>query len=107
MVSIIANAAADTAYSTINMKLLELFNSYIIPGLMTVASVVLVVLGIVNGIRVAKASTEEEKTKAKKNIIGLLIGAIVCVASIWLIPLIIELATGIFDVNQGIQPFQP
>lgn len=97
----------DSIMDTINTQLLTLFNTYIIPALMTVATVVLVVLGIVNGVHMAKASTEEEKTKAKKNHIGLLAGAVICVAAIWLIPLIIQLALGVFNPANGITPFQP
>lgn len=93
-------ADAGQTYDEINSKVLELFNDYIIPALMTCAAIVLVVFGIVNGVRMAKAQTEEEKTKAKKNLIGLIVGAIACVASIWLIPLIIELSLGVFGTKQ-------
>ena len=66
---------------------------------MTVATVVLVIMGIVTGINMAKASTEEEKSKAKKNLIGILLGAAVCIASIWLIPLIIDLLVAEFGLT--------
>ena len=95
-------ADAGNTYDEINNKILDLFNTYIIPTLMTAAAIILVILGIVNGIRMAKAQTEEEKTKAKKNLIGLLAGAIICVASIWLIPLIIDLCLGVFPANGGV-----
>lgn len=90
---------ADAASAEITEKVTKLVNSYLIPLLMTVATIVLVIFGIINGIRLAKASTDEEKTKVKKNLIGIILGAIICVASIWLIPLIINIAMGTFPTN--------
>ena len=90
---------ADTAKGEITDQVTLLMNSYVIPLMMTVATIVLVIFGIINGIRIAKASTDEEKTKAKKNLIGIVLGAFICVASIWLIPLIINIAIGVFPTN--------
>lgn len=89
-------ADADTASTEITTQVTQLVNKYVIPLMMTVATIILVIFGIINGIRLAKASTDEEKTKAKKNLIGIVLGAIVCVASIWVIPLIINIALGVF-----------
>lgn len=86
-------------YETIETGILGIVNTYVIPALMTVATVVLVIMGIVTGINMAKASTEEEKSKAKKNLIGILLGAAVCIASIWLIPLIIDLLVAEFGLT--------
>ena len=90
---------AGQAKSEISNKVMELVNTYVIPLLLTVATAILIIFGIINGIRLAKASTDEEKTKAKKNLIGIVIGAVVCVASIWLIPLIINIALGVFPTT--------
>lgn len=86
----------DGNYDNIMQPILEAFNSYVIPALMIMATIVLVVFGVINGIRLAKSSQEEEKQKAKKNIIGLLLGALVCVGSIWLLPLLIDLISSLF-----------
>ena len=93
------NTTAGEASTEISNQVMELINSYVIPLLLTVATAILIIFGIINGIRLAKASTDEEKTKAKKNLIGIVFGAVVCVASIWLIPLIINIALGVFPTT--------
>lgn len=93
------SADPDAASSEITNQVTLLVNKYVIPLMMTVATIILVIFGIINGIRLAKASTDEEKTKAKKNLIGIVLGAIICVASIWLIPLIINIALGVFPTT--------
>ena len=77
--------------------LVEFFNAYLIPTLFTIAAAVFLVLGIINGIRMAKASTDEEKTKAKKALIGELIGMVVCVVSVWLAPLLMDFLMSVFS----------
>lgn len=96
--------AGQGAYETISTEALAVVNTYVIPALMTVATVVLVVCGIITGIQLAKASTDEEKTKAKKRLIGIGAGAVVCAVSIWVIPLLVELLTKVF-VFRDIAPY--
>lgn len=104
MISLLA-ADPGSTYDTITEQVLDLVNTYIIPGLMTAVTIVLVIVGIVTGVQLAKAASEEEKTKAKKRLLGLGLGIVVCVASIWLIPLLIDLLAGIFT-NGGINRYQ-
>lgn len=93
------NQSAEDASAEITDKIRLMLNGYVIPLLLTVATAILIVFGIMNGIRLAKSSTDEEKTKTKKNLIGIGLGAIICVASIWLIPLIINIALGVFPTS--------
>lgn len=87
-------------------QLVTFFNSYLIPTLLTIAAGVFLVLGIINGIRMAKASTDEEKTKAKKALIGQLLGMVVCVVSIWLAPLLMNFLMTVFSGN-GLDAIEP
>lgn len=93
-VMLLAGSNAD--YNTMTQTLLTFFNQYLIPSLMTIASAVFLVLGIINGIRWAKAVTDEEKVKAKKAVIGLGIGLVISVVSIWLIPYLLNFLSTIF-----------
>lgn len=87
------------AYGEMMEALKVFFNNYVVSTLFVIATAVFLVLGIINGIRMAKATTDEEKTKAKKALIGQLIGMIVCFASVWLAPLLIELLQTLFANN--------
>lgn len=89
-------------YNNMTNALLSFFNDYLIPSIMTIASAVFLVLGILAGIRWAKATTDEEKTKAKKSVIGLGIGLAISVVSIWLIPYLLNFLSGIF-LNNGLE----
>lgn len=92
--SILADATIQ--YDAIVDRLLSVFNDYLVPSLMVIATCVFVVLAIINGIRYAKATQEEDKQKAKKNIIGMIVGAAVCVGGIWLMPLIFKFLVAAF-----------
>lgn len=83
-------------YNVIVEGLTSFTNDYLIPCLMLIASIVFVVLAIVNGIRYAKATQEEDKQKAKKNLIGMVIGVAVCVAGVWLMPLLFNFFKSLF-----------
>lgn len=87
---------------TITTAITSFFSDVFIPVAMLIATVVLIAYGIINAIRYAKAGSDEEKQKAKKNIIGIVIGAAVCVASIWLIPLIINLFSQRLGTNSDV-----
>lgn len=92
----------QTEVDTILTAIREFFNEIFIPVAMLIVTVVLVGYGIVNAVKYVKADSDEGKQKAKKNIIGVVIGAAVSVASIWLIPLLINLFAG--QLHTGIDP---
>ncbi|MBO5416762.1 MAG: hypothetical protein J6A83_09055 [Clostridia bacterium] len=98
--------AGNNQYQNMIGQLVTFFNSYLIPTLLTIAAGVFLVLGIINGIRMAKASTDEEKTKAKKALIGQLLGMVVCVVSIWLAPLLMNFLMTVFSGN-GLDAIEP
>lgn len=79
-----------TTLESLLEPLKDLFNEAIVPTLLVIATAVFLVLGIINGIRMAKATTDEEKTKARNALIGLLIGIIITIAALVLIPLLID-----------------
>lgn len=89
-------------YSNMTNTMVSVFNDYVIPSIMTIASAVFLVLGIIAGIRWAKATTDEEKTKAKKSVIGLGVGLTISVVSIWLIPYLLNFLSGVF-LNNGLE----
>lgn len=86
-------------YTEMMSALKEFFNNYVISTLFLIATAVFLYLGIKNGISIAKITTDEEKTKAKRALIGQIIGMIVCFASVWLAPLLIELLQTLFANN--------
>lgn len=89
-------ATADEAYDTIETTTLTLINEYVIPALMTVLAVVAAVFLIINIIRIIKSNSEEERMKAKKNLIWCGVGVVLAVAGIWVLPLLINLAKDVF-----------
>ena len=95
---LLAGDSSET-YETINDQTLNFVNSYIIPSLMTVLAVVAAVFLVVNVIRIIKSSAEEERAKAKKNLIWCVAGVVVAIAGIWLIPYIIKLASQSFSTG--------
>ena len=94
----------ENQYQNMIEPLVNFFNSYLVPTLLTIAAAVFLVLGIINGIRMAKASTDEEKTKAKKALIGQFIGMVICVVSIWLAPLLMNFLMSVFS-GGGLEAF--
>lgn len=84
-------------YNQMTQALLNFFNGYLIPTLMTIAAGTFLVLGIINGIRWAKATTDEEKVKARKAVIGLGIGVAISIISIWLIPYLVNFFGSLFS----------
>ena len=74
---------------TLLKPLKDLFNDAVVPTLLVVATAVFLILGIINGIRMAKATTDEEKTKARNALLGLLLGVIITIAALVLIPTLI------------------
>lgn len=94
------NIGGTNEYNSMIEPLVAFFNTYLVPTLMTIAAAVFLVLGIINGIRMAKASTDEDKTKAKKALIGMAVGMVVCVASIWLAPLLMNFLMTVFSGGQ-------
>ena len=91
-----ALAAGDQQYGAMMKALIDFFNNFLIPTLLTIASGVFLVLIIINGIRMARASTDEEKTKAKKALIGQAIGMVVCFVGVWLVPAFVEFLQAVF-----------
>lgn len=89
-------AAAEDAYETIESTTLSLINNYVIPALMTVLAVVAAVFLIINIIRIIKSNSEEERMKAKKNLIWCGVGVVLAIAGIWVLPLLINLAKDVF-----------
>ena len=85
--------------TTLTEPLIAVFNHYVVPVMLAIASAVFVALAIINGIHMAKASTDEEKTKAKKALFGLLVGVIITVAGIWLIPELLDFLVGDFGIG--------
>ncbi len=86
----INNALADVAFVITNI---------IIPVAMFIALCVFVFIGIKEGIKMANARSEEEKTNSKKNLIWLVIGMGVTAMSIWLVPLIFNLLRGVNGIG--------
>lgn len=89
-------AAAEDAYDQIESTTLSLINDYVIPALMTVLAVVAAVFLIINIIRIIKSNSEEERMKAKKNLIWCGVGVVLAIAGIWVLPLLINLAKDVF-----------
>lgn len=90
----------DPNIQNIQDQLLTFVNDTVIPVLMVMASCVFAILAIINGIKYAKAAQEEDKQKAKKNIIGLLIGCAVCVGGVWLMPVLFEALARAFPAGR-------
>ena len=88
-----------TTLDSLLEPLKNLFNDAIVPALLIIATAVFLVLGIINGIRMAKATTDEEKTKARNALIGLLIGIIITIAALVLIPLLIDYLKTIWNLG--------
>ena len=99
MISPYALAVGDNEYNNMMGTLLGFFNNFLIPTLLTIATGVFLVLIIINGIKIARASTDEEKTKAKKALIGQVVGMLVCFVGIWLVPAFIDFLAAVFGTD--------
>lgn len=58
---------------------------------MTLVSIVALIMGILNCVKYFKATEEEARAKAKKNLIGWFIGLVFAFAMIWLLPMLLDL----------------
>lgn len=93
----------QTYYDSAIGSIADFANSYVFPLLLTIAIAVFMVLGIINGIKFAKAGTDEERVKAKKSLIYLVIGVVITMASIWLFDSLSEFLMAVFEVSEPVQ----
>ena len=82
---------ANTQFEGTVQQILTIVNNYVIRGIIIVGTIVLAVFVLINWIKFGKAEDGEPKTKAKKALIGTAIAFVGLFASIWLLPMIIQL----------------
>lgn len=85
------NQEAEDKFSDIKSNIFYVVNKFIIPALMTLVSIVALIMGILNCVKYFKATEEEARAKAKKNLIGWFIGLVFAFAMIWLLPMFLDL----------------
>lgn len=95
-------AGSDTGFDEITSKILDVVNLYLIPILLSAATSIFVIWAIIVGIKMAKVSAEEEKVKVKKQLIGIIAGACVSFAAVFVLPLLTTWLATVFTNKSGI-----
>lgn len=90
---------ADTEFGNMITSVLTIVNNYVIRGLIIIGAVVVAIMFLINWIKYTKAEDGEPKTKAKKALIGTGIGCVGLIASIWLVPTVIDLLIQIMPIG--------
>lgn len=84
------NTEAEQKFNDMVKQVLFIINNYVVRGIIIVATVVFLIMGVLNGIKFSKSTEEEARQKAKKNLIGWAIGVAFTFAMIWLLPMFFE-----------------
>lgn len=94
------NIEAEEQFGEIKSNILYVVNSFVIPALMTLVSIVALIMGILNCVKYFKSTEEEARAKAKKNLIGWFIGLVLAFAMIWLLPMFIDMLVELMPSNK-------
>lgn len=84
------NTEAEQKYNDMVKQVLYIINRYVVRACLLVATIVFLIFGIINAVKFSKATEEEARQKAKKNLIGWFVGVILTFAMIWLLPLLFD-----------------
>lgn len=84
------NTEANQKFNDMVKQVLYIINSYVVRGIIIVATVVFLIMGVLNGVKFSKSTEEEARQKAKKNLIGWGIGVVLTFAMIWVLPMFFE-----------------
>lgn len=84
------SSQGDQQFNSMVSDVLTIVNNYVVRGALIIGCLIIAVCVIINAIKFSKAEDGEPKTKAKKNLIGCIIGLVAMFAAIWLLPMFIN-----------------